>query len=43
MSRSLTPFWGEECCFHLFPAGSQRLEVEVFDRDQMTTDDFLGW
>ncbi|XP_043221486.1 multiple C2 and transmembrane domain-containing protein-like isoform X2 [Amphibalanus amphitrite] len=42
VGHSLSPYWGEECCFHLYPDGCQRLEVEVFDRDQMTVDDFMG-
>ncbi|XP_043219483.1 multiple C2 and transmembrane domain-containing protein-like isoform X5 [Amphibalanus amphitrite] len=40
--RTLTPRWLEQFDMHLFDSGSQILEIEVFDHDARSKDDFMG-
>ncbi|KAF0292523.1 Multiple C2 and transmembrane domain-containing protein [Amphibalanus amphitrite] len=40
--RTLTPRWLEQFDMHLYDSGSQILEIEVFDHDARSKDDFMG-
>ncbi|XP_037081873.1 multiple C2 and transmembrane domain-containing protein-like isoform X2 [Pollicipes pollicipes] len=42
VDRTLTPRWLEQFDMHLYDSGSQILEIEVFDHDARSKDDFMG-